>query len=118
MTSHPELIIRAPYAVQVLQGEVDITQAAGVRSIQYHPDGRVTQLRLDGTQQAGRWELIEEDTVIRMTMEQSGVSGWVILGLDAGVFRKRHRTLGMLAVQTPIAPEVAVTELATGAAQR
>lgn len=118
MTNHAELISRAPYAVQVLQGEADITQAVGVRSIQYHPDGRVTQLRLDGAQQAGRWELIEQDTVIRMTMEQDGVSDWLILALDAGLFRKRHLTLGIIAIQTPIAPAVAETALATGAAQR
>lgn len=103
-----DLLTRSPYHVQVFRGETDITEASGVRTIQYLPDGQALQTRRDGSVQRGRWELLADETVIRMTMEQSGVSDWTILELSETVFRKHFPVLDMLAVQTPVGAVVDV----------
>ena len=104
--SRADLITRAPYSVQAFRGETDITAASGVLTIQYLPDGQALQTRRDGSVQHGRWELLAGETVIRMTMEQAGVSDWSILELSETVFRKHYPVLDMLAVQTPVVAAV------------
>jgi hypothetical protein len=82
-----------------LANNANVTTAIGVTKVKYYPDGNLIQTLSNGTLRAGKWEWLENETKIKISVAITGLppsTTWSVVLLNDTAFNKKTDDLAAL----------------------
>lgn len=97
------LVTAQPFTVRILAGGVDVTARSPVALVRYLPDGTGWRRLHDGRTVPGHWRFLDETRTLIEVSGPEGLSRWLIVELDAHIYRKIDLETGVEFIHTPAA---------------
>ncbi|WP_298835055.1 hypothetical protein [uncultured Piscinibacter sp.] len=95
------LITRQAFDVQIIADGVDVTSRSPIVSVRYASDGSGTRTLRDGSTVPGRWRFANPEQTQIEVVGPEGSSRWVIVELNANVYRKVNVDSGIEFIHRP-----------------